>query len=175
MALAVLQALVILGSVLIHELGHALVARRYQLFPIDITLNALGGYTRHGGARTPWQGMLVTAAGPFATFLLAVFFGILWAVLPNDYLRQLCFTAAAMNGVWLIFNLLPMFPLDGGLLVFHGLSFRMRRELAMRWAARVGVVVGAAVGAFALWTGQYFMFLIVVMSLWRSVPLAFER
>lgn len=175
MAMAVLKGLLILGSVLIHELGHALVARRYRLFPIDITLHGLGGYTRHGGARSPGQGLAVTAAGPFASFLLSIAFFGLGMVIPNGYVANFCLYGGAMNAVWVVFNLLPMYPLDGGLLVFHGLSFRLSRESALRWAARLGVVVGALVGGWALWTGQYLLFFIVAMQLWRSVPVAFSR
>lgn len=173
LALGVLLALLIFGSVLVHELGHALVARRFHLYPIDITLNALGGYTRHGGSRTATQGVLVTLAGPGASFLLAVVFFGLAMVVPNGRLAGFCGAAASMNFGWTIFNLLPMYPLDGGQVVFHLLSYRIHKNRALKWAARLGVLTGAVIGGWAILNQEWWVVGIVVLSLARSVPLAF--
>jgi stage IV sporulation protein FB len=171
-AFGVLYALMMFASILVHELGHALAARYFRLFPIEITLHALGGYTRHAPNRSPWQGILVTLAGPVAGLVLGVVFvGMLF--LPNPYLVEFAQRGATFNIFWSIFNLLPMFPMDGGLILMYGLSLKLRQQTALVWAARVGVVMAALVGGWALMNGEYFLFIIVIFMLMRSVPAAF--
>jgi Zn-dependent protease len=111
--------LVVLVSVLLHELGHALVARTFGLSP-SIKLYSMGGLTSWESelTLTPSKHLLISLAGPAAGFL---FGGIVFvagpAVLgPNP--AQLLAVAYSdllwVNVGWGIFNLLPMLPLDGG-------------------------------------------------------------
>jgi stage IV sporulation protein FB len=107
-------------SIVIHELGHALVARRFGLTPY-IALHWLGGTTYMPGSHlTRPQSMLVTLAGPAAGLAL-------WALVSSlgaAVLRQpvgvsyLAFYALDflifINLYWTLFNLLPVLPLDGG-------------------------------------------------------------
>lgn len=172
-AMGVLNALLIFGSVLVHELGHALAARQFRLFPIDITLHGLGGYTRHAPGRSNWQGVLVTLAGPMAGFVLGGLFYLLMSVIPNFYLQQFAAMGAGINLFWSAFNLLPMYPMDGGLILMYLLGFKLSPQSAQRWAARVGVLVGALVGGYALLNGDFWLFVIILFSLYRSVPIAF--
>lgn len=174
MARGVLFAMLILGSVFFHELGHAFAARSFRLFPIDITLHALGGYTRHAPSSRPVQGVLVTAAGPACSLLLS---GVLYGlaqVVPNLFLVSFFSAGASLNLTWFFFNLLPMYPLDGGQILYHGLSSWTRRATAELWAARVGVVTAAVVGGLAVWSGSWMLFIIVVLCLQRSLPMAFK-
>lgn len=175
MVLGLLQAVLIIASVVVHELGHALVARNFRLFPIDITLNAFGGYTRHAVAPKAWQSLLVTLAGPTFSFILGFGMLALARVLPNVYIASFCATIGAMNLFWAFFNMLPMYPLDGGQAVAHGLALKWRKGVAERWAARVGVVTAAMVGGYAIMNMQIFLFIIVAMCLYRSIPIAFAN
>ncbi|MFN7142970.1 MAG: site-2 protease family protein [Myxococcota bacterium] len=170
----VLLALVVFGSILVHELGHAFVARAFKLGPIDITLHGFGGFTRFGRVPGPKQGILVTLAGPGASFLLGG--AALLAVMFVDAGRidHLLGTAASINLFWGVFNLLPMYPLDGGLVTWHGLSLFTAKDTAQKWAARIGVLVAVGVGTVAGLAGEIFIAIIAVMSLMRSVPLALE-
>jgi stage IV sporulation protein FB len=110
---------VVFCSVLGHELGHALVARRFGA-EVDITLHGLGGYTRWHVAKDigPWRRVIVAAAGSLTGFALA---GVLWLVLRSDVLpttwRLLDFAIGwfiTVNILWGVLNWLPIRPLDGG-------------------------------------------------------------
>lgn len=169
-------ALIVFGSVLVHELGHAVMARGYRLGPIEIVLHGFGGFTRFSRNPTPRQGILLTLAGPGASLGLAVLATIAGlvagAALPQSPMGPMLALAGTLNFFWAVFNVLPMYPLDGGLIVFHALSLRSRSQNALRTAARVGVVTGVAIGAIAVATHQVFLAIIVLMALMRSVPLA---
>ena len=111
--------LVVFASILLHELGHALVARKFGLSP-SIKLYSMGGLTSWAPDvnLTPLKHLLISLAGPAAGFL---FGGIVFfagpAVLgssPSQLLAVTYFDLLWVNVGWGIFNLLPMLPLDGG-------------------------------------------------------------
>jgi len=110
---------VVFFSVLLHELGHALVARQFGLSP-SIKLYAMGGQTSWDSEvnLTPLKHMLISLSGPAAGFLVG---GIVFvagpAVLGSSPSQLLAVTYSDLlwvNVGWGIFNLLPMLPLDGG-------------------------------------------------------------
>ncbi len=116
-ALIVEWLLVVFVSVLLHELGHALVARKFGVSP-SITLCAMGGLTswQSHPELTPLRHLLISLAGPAAGFL---FGGIVFLVGPRvldseGFLASVYFDLLWVNVGWGIFNLLPMLPLDGG-------------------------------------------------------------
>lgn len=174
MGYGVLLAGVVFGSILVHELGHAFVARAFKLGPIDITLHGFGGFTRFKRIPEPKQGLLVTLAGPAASFLLGALALAVTLSFDAGRFDQLIGTAASINLFWAVFNLLPMFPLDGGLITWHGLSLFTAKDIAWKWAARLGVLVAVGVGTIAVLAGEIFIGLIAVMSLMKSVPAALE-
>lgn len=166
-------ALLVFGSVLVHELGHALAARRYQLDVAGIVLQGFGGLTIHERAPTAMKSFFVTLAGPLAGFLLGAVAVVPWLVLGEGLAGDLAGRLVAINLFWSAFNLLPMYPLDGGYLVVHGLSTTIHPAVAQLWAARLGVVVALGVGAAAGLGGQIFIAAVAAMSLFHSFPLAF--
>ena len=112
-------ALLLLISVLVHELAHALTARAYRWPTAKIVLTLWGGHTQFGDFRaTPGRSLLVALAGPAANFVLALL-GLL--VLPfvdpgsvGLVLARIFIWANLLVG---IFNVLPGLPLDGGRIV----------------------------------------------------------
>jgi len=111
--------LVVLVSVLLHELGHALVARKFGLSP-SIKLYSMGGLTSWDSelSLTPLKHLLISLAGPAAGFL---FGGIVFVAGPavlgsgSSQLLSVAYSDLLwVNLGWGIFNLLPMLPLDGG-------------------------------------------------------------
>jgi Zn-dependent protease len=106
----------LLGSVLLHELGHAVVSRRLGTGVKGITLELLGGYTEmERDAPRPGIEAAVSLAGPAASMTLALVAGAGAAALPGDgtgahFLAHLAVT----NAIIAIFNVLPGLPLDGG-------------------------------------------------------------
>ena len=113
-------ALLLFVSVLLHELGHSLVALREGVKVSSITLFLLGGVARvERECSTPMGSFRVAAAGPAVSFVLA---GLLLASQhaanhANPLLGNLIAQLGALNLVLALFNLLPGLPLDGGLIL----------------------------------------------------------
>jgi Zn-dependent protease len=110
---------VVFISILVHELGHALVARRFGLSPV-ITLYSMGGLTSWGETKEvePLKHLAISLAGPAAGFLLG---GILFVTaptlltaVPSELLTVAYRDLLWINIGWGVFNLFPILPLDGG-------------------------------------------------------------
>jgi Zn-dependent protease len=153
---AVVSALLLFGSIVVHELGHALAARRHGIEVAGITISPLGGFALMSReSRTPREELEVALAGPAATLaivVMSVLAGLALvgpdrfvdaAVLAQDtdvtpVLLTIGFLVT-MNLVVLVFNLIPAYPLDGGRVV-RGLVWKATgdRNRGTRVAARLG-------------------------------------
>lgn len=154
-ALLIWVAAVFVG-VLVHELGHAVVMRRFGFQPW-ITLYGLGGlasYQPGYGRRPPdtWGQVFISAAGPLAGFLMAAVIialmaaagvGVMWRIgaptgvmaIPTDIfvnptLTRVVFNLLFVTIVYGVLNLMPIYPLDGG---------QIARELFLRFNPRTGI------------------------------------
>lgn len=157
--LAVLASLLFFGSVLLHELGHALVARGQGTPVKDITLFMFGGVAEiTEEPSTPERELRMALVGPLVSLVLsALFAGIhLLTRHHNDAIATVSFFLGGINLSLGLFNLIPGYPLDGGR-VLRAILWRMRRDLtwATRWASRVGqavayvFIIGGIVRAFS--------------------------
>lgn len=140
-------ALLLFVSVLIHELAHAIAARRRGI-PVDrITLFIFGGVAEmRMEARRPGDEFALTIVGPLASLALAGAFWLLgraavWAGLDSALL--LTGTLARLNLILAVFNMVPAFPLDGGR-ILRSVLWRITGDLtrATRWATRIGQMFG---------------------------------
>jgi Zn-dependent protease/CBS domain-containing protein len=148
-------AVLLFGSVFLHELGHALTSVRFGIDVRSITLWMLGGYTEmEREAPTPGQEFTVAAAGPAVSLLLGGV-GVVAEVLfaPGGVPHELAFQFAASNLLVGVFNLLPGLPLDGGRLlrsaVWKITRDPLRGTTAAGWAGRgvaVAVMLFAVIG-----------------------------
>ncbi len=142
-ALGLASALLLFASILAHELGHALVARRHGIEVEEIDLWLLGGVSRmRGEAHEPGDELRYALAGPAVTAVIAACFGVVALLLPTStpqVIRALVEYQVFVNGLILIFNLLPAFPLDGGR-VLRSLLWRRSGDIerSTATAARVG-------------------------------------
>ena len=140
--LALGVALVFFASMVLHELGHSLVARYFDIPVRSITLFVLGAVaqtTRE--SRRPAHEFLMAIAGPVVSILVAGVFMTLWFLtgMGESRLSQVCGWLWLTNMAVGIFNMLPAFPMDGGRVlrsVLWGVLGSYRR--ATRWAALVG-------------------------------------
>jgi Zn-dependent protease/predicted transcriptional regulator len=142
-ALGLGSALLLFASILAHEFGHALVARRAGIEVEEIDLWLLGGVSRmRGEAHDPDDELRYALAGPAVTAVIAVCFGVVALLLPSStpaVVRALVEYQVLVNALILVFNMLPAFPLDGG---------RVLRSLLWRRSGDVGrsTATAASVG-----------------------------
>ena len=133
-------SLLFFASVLLHELGHSLVALRSGIEIESITLFIFGGVARLGSeprdGRTEFR---IAAAGPLVSVMLAVLFAAIAATgIFGNAVGAVARYLAAVNVVVALFNLVPAFPLDGGRLL-RGVLWRPLGKLrATRMAAGAG-------------------------------------
>ncbi|MEU9510032.1 site-2 protease family protein [Micromonospora sp. NPDC048170] len=169
----------LLGSVLLHELGHALTARRYGIGVRGITLELLGGYTEMDrDAPTPRIDLLVSLAGPAVSAVLGVLAVAATLALPDRTLaNQLAFQLAVSNVIVALFNILPGLPLDGGralrAAVWAVTRDRHRGTEVAGWVGRVVAVGTAALVALLTLTRDLVplalpLMLLVAFTLWRG-------
>jgi Zn-dependent protease len=165
----VITVLVLFGSLIIHELGHALVARRQGINVERIELFLFGGFTQMSrDASTPGEDFKIAAAGPLATFLfvllcLAVDLALVGshrlvhaAVLDGKVKITPVLLAASWLLFWnvllLAFNLVPAFPLDGGRIA-RAIVWRLTgsKRRGTQIAAHLGQAFGVLLGGFGVW------------------------
>jgi Zn-dependent protease len=154
-AVALGFVLLLYGSVLVHEIGHLVVARALGMHVRRVVLQFLGGATEiveeQPGA--PERDFLVAAAGPLTSVLLA---GVGAAVAPVFDNRSIGFLYAEgfawVNALVAAFNLLPGLPLDGGralrAIVWRLTHDKLRAQLLAGW---VGRGIALAVAGYALY------------------------
>jgi Zn-dependent protease len=168
-ALATLSAFLFFGAIVLHELGHAIVARRNGIEITSINLWMFGGMANlRSDPRTPGAEFRVAAAGPFVTLLLvaaafAAGYGIYGTKEFQDALELQSKSNPAggavvlgwfgyVNAFVLIVNILPALPLDGGRILRAAVWWRTGdRNRATRAAARMGRGFALIVGALGLY------------------------
>jgi Zn-dependent protease len=140
----VLTALFFFGSVLLHELGHSLVALREGVPVNSITLFIFGGVAHIGNEpETAGSEFRIVAAGPLTSLTLAaVFFLIGRSEIFGLQISSAALYLGQMNVVLALFNLLPGFPLDGGRILRSALwNWTNDFRRATRWATNAGIGV----------------------------------
>jgi Zn-dependent protease/predicted transcriptional regulator len=160
-SLGILTSLLFFGSVVFHELSHSVVAIRYRIPVVSITLFVFGGIARIG--RDPdsaKQEFNIAIAGPLSSYFLSGLFWLLLRLFPqNEMLGALAFWLAWVNFGLATFNLVPGFPLDGGR-IFRALVWGITHsfEQATRLAAHSGQVIAYGMIVFGSWralTGNF--------------------
>lgn len=173
--LSMAYALMLLVSIMAHELGHALTARAFGYGTRDITLSLLGGCASLISLpRKAWQELLTALAGPLVSFAISGVAFLSICFLPLDrWTYALLVYAMWMNVMLGAFNLLPGFPMDGGR-VFRSL---MRAFMSRTRATYIAMVVGRCVAILiGLWGlhrvvngGTWgFVTMLIAWMIWRE-------
>lgn len=154
-----LLAVGLCACVLLHELGHALAARRLGIRVLDITLLPIGGLARMASVpRLPRHELVIACAGPLVNFILAPVLFVLHQTLeaPPADMRwvtgdgYLLGKLALLNLSLGMFNLIPAFPLDGGRIFRALLGMFMPHLQATRVATSLGQGIALAVAIFGI-------------------------
>jgi Zn-dependent protease/predicted transcriptional regulator len=179
----ILFIVTVFAIVVLHELGHALVARRYGVQTRDITLLPIGGVARLNHIpEKPWQELAIAVAGPLVNVVIAaaLFAGIMATggftrftpemltqgggnptLIP--FAEQLFF----VNVFLAVFNMIPAFPMDGGRVLRAILAMFMDYAAATNAAALVGQGIAFLFGAAGLFGGNPIL-LFIALFVWMG-------
>jgi Zn-dependent protease len=170
---------VLLVGIILHELGHGLTAKAFGATGISITLGMFGGLCRSNRQRRPGSEIAILAAGPLVSFALSgLGYGLLQHLDPRapdfvpvgldrDIVHIILYDTYWYNLVLGIFNSLPIFPLDGGQIVFNALKLVTKRENVVRQVSMTLAVAGAiAVLAWEMNRSHDFPLYMTVLFAW---------
>jgi Zn-dependent protease/CBS domain-containing protein len=163
--------LALFGSILLHELGHALVASRFGIRTVEIVMYPIGGLSRPERPPRAREELWIALAGPMVNLLIAG--GIaFWFWRQKDLLSisklleptdaNLAQRIGVGNLILALFNLLPAYPMDGGR-VLRSLLARWRPEdEATRITAQTGQFLAIALGLFGLLSANFMLVFIAM-------------
>ncbi len=172
--------LVFFACVVMHEFGHALTARRFGVQVRRILLMPIGGMAEFDSIpRQPGRELLITIAGPAVNFAIAAAIALVVGLPEGWPLGSYDFPANAAGFLQVVmhwnllmglFNLVPVFPMDGGRIFRAMLATRLRYLRATFIAATVGKVLAGA-GVIA---GIFLLHEILIAALFAFIFLAGE-
>jgi Zn-dependent protease len=161
-----LYVFALVASVLVHELGHALVARRFGIRTVEIVMFPIGGVSRLDRPAKPGEEFWIALTGPLVNIVIALgLFVFLYAQrhaigffsLSKPTNANLLDRIALGNLIFASFNLLPAFPMDGGRLLRAVLTRFKPEEEATRLAAWSGRMLAISMGLYGLIYSEFLL------------------
>jgi Zn-dependent protease len=154
--------------IVVHELGHAIVARRFGVSTRDIMLLPIGGIASlERIPEKPRQELAVAAVGPLINLVLAaILYGVRFATDPGTLANALVTQLVYINVALAVFNLIPAFPMDGGRVLRALLAMRMGPERATNIAAAMGKLFAIAIGILGLFSNP--LLLVIAFVVWSG-------
>jgi len=129
-------------AMVIHEMGHSAMAERFGYALNEIKLMPYGAVLqgRLEGVK-PSEEIKIAAMGPITNIIVAIIFTAIWWLIPSSYFFTQAFVYA--NIINALFNLMPVFPLDGGRVMFCLLSQKMPQSKAYKIIKITGLILGS--------------------------------
>ena len=168
----------VLLSVWIHEMGHALMAARWNLRP-QVVLGAIGGFCQHDRAETDGQDAAIIAAGPGIQILAGVLLAAIWAGLgaaaPDIAMHPVLYAFGSafllVSILWGAINLLPIWHLDGGRLYRLGLIhiLKLKPGPADKTTHITAIVIGALLALGFLAIREPFAVLLIGFLVFQNI------
>lgn len=173
----VIFLVLVFGSIVLHELGHAVAATRFRITTYSITLLPIGGLANL--ERLPAdtkQECLISLAGPLVNGIiaLALYPFIDWQLLKYDVYAasiscpQLLLTFFAINAALAVFNFIPAFPMDGGRILRALLAYFFNYATATTIAAGLGKFIAASFIILGLLGGNLFLPLLGIFIIFSA-------
>lgn len=170
--LALLWIPVLFLSVLIHELAHAAMIAILGFGPSEVALSGLGGHTYKERRAQPWQNLLISIVGPLSSFGLALLFILLPLGIPffrtDPMMVPLSQLMVMANILWGIFNFLPIFPLDGGSVLYNFIAMFASAKTSFITTIWASLCFAAGVLVLSLVFQQFFIAIIAAMLLFQN-------
>ncbi len=161
---SILASLLLFASVALHEISHSLVARRYRLTILSITLFIFGGVaSMKGEPPDPKAEFRIGVAGPLSSLALSMVFYLLYVLSSGQIMRAIFDYLSRLNLVLGIFNLIPGFPMDGGRVVR---AFLWQRSKDFFYATRRASILGQRIAIFFIIFGIFSLFSGFTGGLW---------
>lgn len=172
---SIIYLIALFAIVVLHELGHALTARRFGIGTRDITLLPIGGVARLDRMpEEPRQELAIAVAGPAVNVVLALFFvlvarltegssGAMPRLFPGEGLAD---ELVRVNIVLVLFNMIPAFPMDGGRVLRALLAMRLGYYRATAIAARLGQGFAVLFGLAAMFWFEQPLLAVIAIFIW---------
>ena len=179
-ATGVLFICAVFVCVLIHELGHSLIARRFGAEVKSITLLPIGGVaTIEEGLEKPSQEIVISIIGPFINLAIAGILylligrsvGVLVPTLYPDSVKTFAGGLIGVNIILAIFNLIPAFPMDGGRVLRGIIALKVDYVLA----TSIAVFIGEAVALIFIFYGIFFNFWLTLIGIFIYLGAGSEK
>jgi Zn-dependent protease/predicted transcriptional regulator len=166
--------------VVLHEMGHALAARRFGIPTPDITLLPIGGVARlQRMPDKPAQEIVVALAGPLVNVIIAAGLVLIGGVRIDPFAlgpeAGLATRVATVNVILVLFNMIPAFPMDGGRVLRAVIATRMPYSRATRTAARIGQGFAFLFGFIGLLGNPVLIFIALFIYIAASQEAAFSN
>ncbi len=177
---AVCLTVILLASIVTHELAHSLTARFFGCETRDITLTVIGGCASlERMPRKAWQELTTAAAGPAASIVFGIALCVAGNLLPrNNMLGDVLWYGGIINWGLALFNLLPGFPMDGGRIFRSTLRLVFTKAKATYVAMIVGriaagiLVLGPLLGITHIWVipigGSFILRALIAYMIWQE-------
>ena len=176
----------VFGCVVLHELGHAMMARRFGIPTLDIVMYPIGGVARLGRMpREPMQEFLIAVAGPAVNLAIAAGLFVVGRLLGAGMSAQsigpaghVVSTLMWINIGLVVFNMLPAFPMDGGRVLRAALASQMEYRMATHVASMIGMVLAVVFAVYGIVAGLWTLPLIAVfvfMAARREVQFVMQQ